>query len=408
MLKKILWLTIVAFITANIVLVLVDKSGKVERQAYISDWEAVYKADLSETIYAKGVVSYSGQEYMYFDKSSGQFDGFLVEAGSEVSEGDPLFTYHVADYYATEASLENQLTQLSAEVSALEDAVAEIVAYDIPSPAAPVVSSDDEDSIEVVVSSGESVGAEMQMKQYLIEKEQALAIKQEQERLIETQLADLQAGGDTITVTSPYQGKVKSISTTLADPLIVIENTRLQVNGELTEEDRVKVEPGDSVYVTLVEQEKVLQGSVKTVGETPVEEARVDSDSVYPLVVDFEEEANTENVLPGYHSNLSITINEVLDANTVHDQFVFLNEAWKLTNAGKLEAVTVETGLHIGKQLEVINGLTVGDVVTPEFNRESYSGMPFITPLKLVDVPWLEIGKYSDWKKYMVMGLLAR
>ncbi|MEN2769074.1 efflux RND transporter periplasmic adaptor subunit [Ornithinibacillus xuwenensis] len=406
--RKIIWFVIFVFIAVNILLVFIDDSGKVTRHGYVSEWDNVYTTDLFETVDAKGVVAYADENYVFFDKSIGSFDGFLVEEGTEIAEGDPLFEYRVHDYATMEAALQNQLIQVKGEISAIEDAIAEMVAYTIPSPTVPVVNTDEEEDINVVVPSSDPIEAELQKKQFLIEKEQELVAKREQGKNIESQLDDLRAGGDTITVNSPYQGKVKSISSTLADPLIVIETTEIQVAGELTEDARISVEPGQSVEVTLVESEQELKGSVQGIGDSPVGDVAVNEQSVYPVDVAFADDSQLDAVLPGYHANLTITVNEALNAATIQEKYLFHNHIWRLSKDGKLEKVPIETGIFMGNQVEVMNGVVAGDTIATESMQSSFMDMPFITPLKFETVPWLKLGDYKDWKHYLVMGLLAR
>src|SRR5690606_17259034 len=129
-------------------------------------------------------------------------------------------------------------------------AISDMVSYRIPSPSVPVVGSTEEDNVTVVVTPQEPAEAELIKEQFIIQKEQELAAKKEQERAIESQLDDLQENGDTITVESPFEGKIKEISSTLNDPIIRIEHLELQVEGEIDEEARFEVDSGQSVEIT--------------------------------------------------------------------------------------------------------------------------------------------------------------
>jgi HlyD family secretion protein len=405
--KRLKWIVLIIFVGINCLLVLLDDGEKVLRQAYIPTWDIVYKTDLVETVEAEGIISYSGESYVYFDKSIGSFDSFLIEEGSVVSVGDPLFQYQVNDYAATEALLSYELEKVDGEIDAIEDAITEMVSYRIPKPSTPVVGNNNEDSTTVVVTQQEPVEAELIKEQFIIQKEQELAAKKEQERSIQSQLDDLQENGNTITVESPVDGKVNEISSTLNDPIIRIEHMDLHVQGELEEAARIEVETGQPVEITLDNGEQTLQGSISHLEDAP-HEVNIKSQSIYPFEVNFKQDQNLESILPGYHADLAITVNESIDAATVDTSFVNHHHVWKMNEKGKMELVPVQTGIQMGEDLEVISGLSVGNVVTKESIDSSYRGMPFITPLKFKDVAWLDVGRYKDWLLFMTTGIMTR
>lgn len=404
---RIIWLVIALFIVTNCLLILLDDGDKVPRQAFITKWDKVYQSDLKETVQSKGVVAYSGENNVYFDKSLGNFEGFLVEQGTIVNVGDPLFTYKVHDFYQTEAALIYELERLSGEVASIEDAISEMVDFPISQPSVPVVGNTSEDQTTVVFAPQEPVEAEVLKEQFIIQKEQELATVREQERIIQAQLDELRSSGDTVTVESPYSGKVKEVSTTLQDPIIRIGDTSLIVKGDLHESARVDVETGQQVEITFDKINQQFTGTIARLDDEP-HEVGVDSESIYPFEVMFEEEQVLDSILPGYHTNMMITVQESLNANTIHERYVSGKKVWKLQESGKLEKVAVETGLHIGDEVEITNGLTLGNVVTQRKTGDVFAGMPFITPLKFSKVPWLQINDYENWKEYFVMGLLSR
>ncbi|WP_010095704.1 efflux RND transporter periplasmic adaptor subunit [Ornithinibacillus scapharcae] len=405
--RKIIWITIVIFIVTNSVLILLDDGGKVTRQAFITKWDKVFQSDIKEKIPTKGVAAYSGENYVYFDKSLGNFNEFLVEEGTIVQAGDPLFSYQVNDYYQTEAALTNELERLSGEVASIEDAISEMVSFRISNPSVPVVGDTNEDQTTVVVAPGEPVEAEVLKEQFILQKEQELAAVQEQERLIQSQLDELRSSGDTVTVESPFSGKVQEISSTLQDPIIRIGDTSLIVKGDLNETARVNVETGQQVEIMFDKVDQSFTGTISKLEEEP-HEVGVDSESIYPFEVMFEEEQELDSILPGYHTDMMITVNESLNANTIHERYVSGKKVWNLQESGKLEKIAIEKGLHIGNNVEITKGLEAGDVVTNQKTHDIYAGMPFITPIKANKVPWLQISNYENWEKYFVMGILSR
>ncbi|MUK90788.1 HlyD family efflux transporter periplasmic adaptor subunit [Ornithinibacillus sp. L9] len=405
--KKIIWTMILLLIGVNILLVWFDKEGKVERKAHVSEWEAAYEEDLFVRIEAPGVISNSGESYVYFDDNIGSFQGFLMEEGSEVAVGDPLFSYRVNDYVEAEAQLVNELSKINGEITAIEDAITEMVAYNIPRPSVPVVNMDEEEDSELPPPR-EPIEADLLKKQYLVEKEKELASYKEQKNSVETQLEELQSNGDTITVESPFEGKVTSISTTLDDPIMVIENTQLYVQGELTEVDRKKVEEGMSVSIKIVDSDQQFQGTIQEVDESPKEEVTIESESLYPFGVMFDEADELNSLLPGYHTELTITLDEALNATAINQEMLDQQHVWLLTEEGKLEKRPIETGIEMEGTVEVINGITSGDFLSTEKKPSVYTDSTFITPLKFSQTPWLELGDYESWKKYLLIGIISR
>ncbi|MFS0675139.1 hypothetical protein [Ornithinibacillus sp. 179-J 7C1 HS] len=405
--KRMKWLAVILFIGINTLLVLLDDGEKVVRQAYVSTWDKVYQKDLVETVNADGVVTYSGESYVYFDKALGSFEGFLVEEGSTVNVGDPLFTYQVHDFMETERFLTYELEKVSSEIDAIGAAISEMVAFQIPSATVPVVGTNEEDGTTVVVSPQEPAEAEVMKEQFIIQKEQELQAKQEEERIIQSQLEDLLTTGAVITVESPVEGKVSELSSTLDDPIIAIENTALQVKGNIDEGKRVEVDVEQPVEISLKESEQTFHGTVLHVEDHP-NDVDVDAESIYPFEVQFSEEQPLDEVLPGYHADLTITVNESLNANTVKAGIVKDDQVWKLNESGNLELVPVETGILMGDELEITSGLLAENTVTDKSIHPDYTGMPFFTPLKFTQVPWLDFNQYAEWKKYMLMGIMVR
>ncbi|SET84703.1 HlyD family secretion protein [Oceanobacillus limi] len=409
MFKKLVWIAILLFIATNGLLVLLDHEGKVNRTAYITEWEAVDEKDLYEKIGTSGVVAYTEEHYIYFDDSAGSFQAFLVEEGSTINTGDPLYSYRVDSYFETENLLQNELATLNGEISAIEDAITEMASYQIPKPSEPVIRSDDEDNQSVtVVEQSDPIEAELLKEQYLIEKESELSAKKDQAKSIQSQLEDLHTTGDTVTVESPYEGKIKAVSTTLDDPVIIIEDTRLQVKGELEEADRKLVEPGLEVEIEIADLDKDFKGIIKSVGDSPVNEVTVNQGSNYPFEVSFDEEEALDAVLPGYHTDLEIIQNQSLQAATVNKNLVFNNHVWKLTDEGKVEKELIETGIEMGNDVELTSGINPGDFLLTENINVDYAGAPFIAPFNYRKAPWLNLVDGKQWTEFFVTGIISR
>ncbi|TRM11205.1 hypothetical protein FH966_05430 [Lentibacillus cibarius] len=124
----------------------------------------------------------------------------------------------------------------------------------------------------------------------------------------------------------------------------------------------------------------------------------------------FTEEAETEGLFPGYHVNLQITTDESPGAAAVSQGQLFGKNIWKMTPEGKLARQTVHTGISMDDLIEITSGASVGEWIATKDHGQFREDTGFITPLKMGDIEWKQLGKYDNvnWRRYIVTGLLAR
>ncbi|WP_010652006.1 efflux RND transporter periplasmic adaptor subunit [Oceanobacillus massiliensis] len=439
--RRIIQVLIMVFIGVNFLLVYLDDEGKIERTAYISKWSESFEADMAEKMYKEGVLTAAGEEQVYFDEKLGTFQEFLVDEGSMVNAGDSLYTYTVDNYYEAEADLRAESGQISGEIAAIETAISQMEMYFVPmnmteTPSAFTLT---EDQLEVEFPQT-SIEADLLKEQYLVEKEKELSQKRAQLAAVEAQLTELQASGDTITVQSPYAGRISNLNETLDHPVITIEETDLVAIGELTEQERKQMQEGLAAEVEVQEMSTQLEGAVQEVGEKPAS-IKVDGESMYPFTISFtetndseadeganadeaenldetesgDEVANAENteeaeqLLPGYHANLAITMEESPGATVLYEEAVFTDSVWKMTSEGKLVEQGIVTGLMVDSMVEIVEGVEVGDWVAVEPPSLFHHEANFITPLR-----WKQLTRDSfantenTWTENIWSGLLSR
>src|SRR5699024_2217609 len=188
----------------------------------------------------------------------------------------------VADFENTKRKLEAEADETRDEIDAVEQAISAVSAYDIPEtgeeadeenmksfqeleeePAEypPELEEEDDSSPMTMPVPGTSYLQE----QYITEKEKELAQKQAHFDRLQAQLSELEMTGDTVTVDSPYEGRVTDLSEELKKPLMTIESTQLQAEGELTERERRRLEQGMPVDLTVTEGNKALPGTVQKI-----------------------------------------------------------------------------------------------------------------------------------------------
>lgn len=407
--KRIVQLLMALFIGINFLLVYLDDEGKVERTAYVNDWSQSFETDMAEKMHKPGVLTAASEEQLYFDESLGSFQAFLVEEGSLVNAGDPIYTYLVDNYYETEINLMNEVDRINGEIAAIEDAISQITTYEVPSSGegsgSPSAFSLTEEGLEVEFPQS-SAEAELIKEQYLVEKQKELTQKQAQLTSAESQLNGLRSSGDTVTVESPYDGRVSGINTALENPVVTIESIELVAAGELTESERVQMEQGLMAEVSVHEVDGELAGTVQEVNDKP-DSVKIEGESMYPFRIAFEENAEVEQLLPGYHTDIAITMEESLGATAVYEEAIHDKSIWRMTNDGRLVKQNVEMGLDVDGKIEIVEGVETGEWVAVEPPSLFHDNADFITPLQVSGIGRGSFS-YSNWAENFVAGLLSR
>ncbi|WP_430789212.1 HlyD family efflux transporter periplasmic adaptor subunit [Virgibacillus flavescens] len=408
---------IILFIGINSLLLYFDDNRTVERKSYISEWSEVFTANLYEKMHKTGVLSATVQNDVYFDESLGSFKEFLVDKGTEVSQGDDLYTYRITDFYESKAYLTNELAKINEEIAAAESAQSEMSAYRIPrtsvqfeSETGNATGNDDEAEQNItIVPPRPPIETEYMKEEYLAEKEKEIEQLEAQQKSIQTQLTELESGGDTITVESPYQGKVAMVSEDLGDPIVSIQSTTLHIEGELTEIERPIIEAEMPVEISINENNVKLKGSVTQVSDLP-NDVNLHDNSEYPFQVSFSKEEELEKLLPGYHAKLAIITEASEEATALFEDAIFSESVWKMTNKGDLLRQKVETGIEMNSMQEITKGAKIGEWTAKKPRSQFRSGPTFVTPLKLGEVRWREAFGFDDryWTKNVVTGIVSR
>lgn len=404
--KRVIMIGVILLIGINIALLAIDNEHNVERKSFIKKWSNVVQKDMFEFLNTGGVMSSTKEENIYFDKQLGSFQAFLIEEGELVSEGDELYAYRVHSFVETESYLEQEIDKINEEISALESVIDSIDNYSIPQIPPIQIQQENEDIIEIPRSSGST---EWMKEQYKIEKEKELGLKEAQLESVEAQLKTLEQTGHTVTVTSPYEGRVTMLSKSLNDPILSIETTDLQIEGELVEKERPELTEGLAVDIYSPTTDEMFEGVIAKVDEIP-NHNEVNEESFYEFDVSFSEEADLENVLLGYHVDLRIKTKEALQTTVVPDKAVIDNTLWKMTKEGELIEQHVQTGIHMGKWYEVTEGASLNEWIALEPFDQFRQDTTFVTPLKITQLSLKETLKNNKEgrKQSILLGLLYR
>ncbi|KAB8129186.1 HlyD family efflux transporter periplasmic adaptor subunit [Gracilibacillus oryzae] len=408
--KKIIRISAITFILINIVLLIVD-DGKIDRISHVKEWTEPITMDMKEQMEKDAIIS--GRENpLYFDKTVGSFQQFLVEEGDRVNVSDPLYTYMVNDFHTTWQNISNNIEMLDQEISSLESIIMEMESYTIPSTNSSSSSTFSVDNTEYELNLPDdqtaSIQSELQKQQFILEKEKELAEKNAERDRLENQLVELETTGDTITITSPYEGVVSHLAYSLEDPFLTIMDDSLYVEAELMEEERQQVTEGMDAEILMEETGEVWEGSVTKVHEAP-ESLSVNKHSIYPVDIEFNEDQTLEEVLPGYHVDLNITLKESLSAVVVEEEQIDEYSVWIMQSNGIMERQLIEQGIKSDDFVEVVTGLSEEQVIAYGDFSQFRNLTPFTTPLDLDKVTWKNVKPdNANWQEHLVMGLFVR
>ncbi|MGP4076077.1 efflux RND transporter periplasmic adaptor subunit [Halobacillus sp. K22] len=425
--KRIIGFLMIAFVTANALLIYYDDEGQVERKSYIKEWSQSTTSDLQNSLHSEGVFAATETTPVYFNQDAGAFHEFVAKEGQTVEEGDDLYSYEVEDYASQETQLENKQTRLEQEITALENYIQEFESYTVPEPENELSepglngpntenntnfgpdspASSDTSNPDTEASYAET---EFLKKEKIAEQETVLAQKEAMAAMVESQLSQLRENGQLITVSSPFSGTVTDTSNDLDEPILTLASTELNLQGDLKEEYRPDVEQEMPVAIYVPELNVELDGSLSTIQDHP-KEVEVNESSRYPYEVTMDEV--DEKILPGYHAEVEIITKQADGVvTTLEDGLIKEKKSyvWTMNEDGKIDRHEVETGLKENKLIEIQKGLEAGEWVAyqpkDEFRRES----TFFTPLKLQDLKVSQVleSDQDSIVNYGLLGLLAR
>ncbi|SIS56971.1 efflux RND transporter periplasmic adaptor subunit [Salimicrobium flavidum] len=403
--RRITGVVMILFITLNGLLIYFDQKDRVTDKSYIEEWSQSFTGDIFERLETDGVFASSEQNEVYFDHDRGSFNEFLVAQGDEVSEGDDLYTYDVNNYASRQGELESEVTRLEDEIDAIEEYIDEVEDYNVPEPDTDI---EDEDYDHPVPSS--YVETEFEKEEQVAEKEMELAQKEAELSMVEDQLDQLEEGGETITVTSSFEGTVTDISKSLEDPVLTLQSTELLLRGNLSEQERKRVEEGMTTIAEIPEDDIVVSGEISLLNEFP-EDTNLHLNSTYP----FEADVSTDDaeILPGYHADVDIITDESIETTAALEKALIAEEnlyAWVMNEEGLMERRSIETGLDEKNIVEITEGLESGEWLAVEQKDEFRNNAPFITPLDLdnLEVKRLFSLETGTMITYGLLGLLSR
>ncbi len=438
--KRIVVPAVLLLIVLNTLLITFDADHTVERKSFVKQRAQVFTHDLYKTSSTGGVLTAAEETPVYFDDDQGRFLQFLVEKGERVQSGDGLFEYQVRDYQETEATLQQQTKQLEEEITAIENAIAQISAYQfsesetmpssLPSFLPPYGSDapnntdpETEPGTDTETAPSSTEEAKFLKEQYIAEKEIELAEKQAALNNAQSQLAELSTGGDTVTIESPVDGIVTELNQSLANPLTVVSSEELIIEGTLSEGKRKMIEQGMEVRISVPDAAIQLNGTIQSLADVPEQtDEKKQSDYRFHVQINEEPDQNQEDrltdgltdetneqvseeaddvaepeetLLAGFHADLEIITEQELDSAAVFTRQLakdrLIPSLWVLNETGRLELRPIELGLNMDVYQGIASGASAGEWIVDSEIGHQQAGTRFVTPIKENLVPWRQI-----------------
>lgn len=387
---------ILLFVVANFYLIF-KKDSEVARLTYIKDWQAVKEQNLVLSKKKEGVVAPADEEHIYFQFGAGDFEQFLVKEGEEVVVGTPLFEYSPRDLEATIQQYEAEIPRLELERDAIQDNIdhLEMIKDDL----------SDEDVANKAVAS--TIDAQ------IYEKESQLARMDGEIGKFEDLISIANTTLGSLSVASTIKGVVKEISHDLQNPVVTITSTDQLAKGLLEEDELLEIEEGMKVIITL--KTGKLEGTISKVAVNPEENPQVDKKSQYAFMVEFAEEGEGEEeesdvqVFPGAHVDLKIITKEVENALILPGKAIRGGNIYVLKTDGTVEKRPVETGIEVGKVVEITSEVEEGELVVSDPSNLK-NKIAFFTPVEVSKIKksnFQELGK-KEMFRYLGRGLLSK
>lgn len=392
------------FVCLNIFLLIYHQESIHNRKAYIGEWSSIPLHDLRETASTEGVYKAAEETTVFMDSSLGTYLQTLVEENAEVEENEPLIEYQLRNLEETQRELQAQLDEVTAEISAVETTLAQLQTTDIPEeePASPPFEEEEN------LPEEEADSATYLREQFRLETERELASLQAREARLEEELNQL-TEEQSQQILSPVNGTVKNIDEQDGNPVITISSHDLVIEGKLSETERKNTETGMNVKISGLTSD----GTISELAEFPETASGQESEYLFQVSIEDEEEQSTDDILTGYHTTMEIILSERLNVPAIHeDQLTktLTPAIWILEENGTVSYRQLETGIKDGRWTEVVNGAEAGQFVA-ESTGNLANGAMFVTPLETRFIDWnnLNEGESALLQRYpLLAGLLHR
>jgi len=380
----------------------------------------VVRGDLIVSISGAGNIAVANEENLTFESSSGRVDKIHVRVGDKVSKGDVLAELAPLDTDALElALLRDQISLLQAkmnqdkaqnpyteqEIEDAEDAVDDAEDdLDFAKDMLRQARAEDDDAAirqwqsEVYQAQRNLDAAEDRLEEMLEPPDDdSVAIAEMQLVIAERAVAEAEKKLENETITAPWDGVVASIGAEVGDTFYssagagtvivhLIDSTALELPVQVDEIDIPKIRLNQRAVVSIDALPGVkLEGSVTAISPVPAAKSGVVLYDVtigltVPEATDLKIGMSaTADILVEKRSNVLLVPTQAIKQDMRGNSIVMIQDG------EQLQPRLVVTGLSVGLQTEILEGLSEGEIVVVEIQAEAQpsaepSGRPPVTP----------------------------
>ncbi len=324
------------------------------------------KQPITDTVLASGYIRPVEEVYVQPQVEGLAVDSTDIEVGDSVTKGqvmavlaDDSLKLQLSQLKATRAKAEASLAQGKAQLAEAQANADEAVRV--------------RDRYRTLQSSGTMSSANLDQALANADAAQArvsaatqsIAAARADVEVADAQIEDVRLRLSRTRVKAPVSGvvsakniKVGAIASSSGNPLFtIIKGDRLELRGDVSEEDLLKVRPGQKVEVTRAGQTRPLAAKVRLVDPTVNLDSRLGT-----VRISFD---NPDRIRAGMFANARIVV-ETKDAVVVPVTAVSMSSDASTVlkvKDGRVKMTPVTTGIIAGDRVEIVSGLEAGDQV---------------------------------------------
>ncbi len=368
----------------------------IEHLQIIDQFISPSQVDIVEATEKPGIISSTSEEHIYLNENLGSLGTVYVEEGQEIQLGEVLFSYHNIQLGSAERELQLKIEQTELRSSQLSDEI-----FTLNNMKDMLARTTYEDEPELIAL------LESQIAQYdiqILQKEHQIASLELEKEQYQQSLSTLSEQQAELEITSPVTGIVKEINTNRNEPFLTLLSSPFVAKGELTEMESLAIDEGMNVEIRVHDREP-MDGILSQISNFPSKAPNLEQETTYPFVVELSDIETDLKI--GYHVNLKIIQNKILDAIVIPPSSIAMNEEQFVVFTA-IDGHLVEKGVTLGmvsnNRQQVTYGLSTADLLVDEPYTVS-SGQPFVTKVRLSE---LEREAFSSFRKKELLMLALR
>ncbi|WP_088013156.1 efflux RND transporter periplasmic adaptor subunit [Gottfriedia acidiceleris] len=381
--KKFILIGIIVLLIVSVILsvaVIEIKKSKSKTLQFISP--AVKSFTKTETVTGRVVQSHT--DTIFVNPAKGSINEIFVKEGDTVTKGQKLFSYEdttiaaeIGQAEVNKKLAETTVTQKSEQISSLEKDIQNAISVSSSNTTGVNTNTTDENATNTTNTPEiQSLQAQLNTAK---EELNAAQLKVEQYTL---EAEKLKAQQESLTVNSNNDGVVLNLNKSIGQGykatdkqqisiMQIASNEPFQIEGMLTEEEKAKVEPGQSIKVSSkVIANKSWKGSISEVSNYPMNDTstKQDKNTKKEAIPYYSFRAtldSQEKLYPGYETKLDIIV-QSKDLLAVPETSIKGSGKSKyvyVLKKGTIYKQKVKTGQKQGKYVAILKGVKEGDKV---------------------------------------------